>query len=133
MFTRKAILDVPLANAELIEPGRLAAIEGVRPDCDIPLLRSGFGVYREQEDTYVQDAPGFSAAAARYVLASLPDLKALATDFVSLAAMKHMEEGCDAHRVLRGCRGYSDRTAILGSLVGLIGRLSSPHSGSATD
>lgn len=126
VFTRPAIVDVPLAKSELIVPDRLVAVNSVRRDCDILLLRSGFGMYREQEHTYVEDAPGFSAAAARYMLDSLPELKALAMDFVSAAAMKHMQEGCDAHRVFLGCRGYSDRTVLLVEDVLLPSDLTAP-------
>lgn len=114
VFTRPGIADVRLEKSELISPARLApAIEQISRDCDILLLRSGFGAYRDEEHTYVEDAPGFSADAARYILAMLPELRALAMDFISAAAMKHMLEGCEAHRVFLGCPGYSDRTVLL--------------------
>lgn len=113
VFTRPDIVDVRLKKGELIQPEHLEGLKSVRPGCDILLLRSGFGSYRQQESIYVEDAPGFSAAAARYIIEWLPELKALAMDFISAASMKHMEEGCDAHRVFLGCRGYSDRTVLL--------------------
>ena len=34
-------------------------------------------------------------------------------DFISAAAVAHMEEGCEAHRVFLGCAGYGDRTVLL--------------------
>ena len=113
VFTRPAILDVPLAPSQLIEPEALAGLEAVRPDCDILLLRSGFGARRRDAKMYVEQGPGFSAAAARHILSRLPSLRALAMDFVSAAAMAHMEEGCEAHRVFLGCAGYSDRPVLL--------------------
>src|SRR3974390_2868018 len=71
-FTRPAIADMPLEKAELIQPRHLTVLGRLRRDCDILLLRSGFGAYRGDESTYVDDAPGFSAEAARYILGVLP-------------------------------------------------------------
>ena len=113
VLTRPAIADVRLEKSELIRPERLEALEDVRRDCDILLLRSGFGAHRHDERTYVDEGPGFSANAARYVLGLLPELTALVTDFMSAAALKHQEEGCDAHRVFLGCPGYGDRAVLL--------------------
>jgi kynurenine formamidase len=113
VFARPAIVDVQLERGELIRASHLAALASMRQDCDVLLLRTGFGAYRGDEHTYVEDSPGFSAEAARYILDVLPQLRALAMDFISAASMKHMEEGCDAHRVFLGCAGYSDRTVLL--------------------
>ena len=113
VFTRPAILDAPLAPSQLIMPEALAGLDAVRPDCDILLLRSGFGARRGDAQVYVNEGPGFSAAAARHILERLPSLRALAMDFISAAAVAHMEEGCEAHRVFLGCAGYGDRSVLL--------------------
>ncbi len=113
VFTRPAILDAPLAPSQLIMPEALAGLDAVRPDCDILLLRSGFGARRGDARVYVNEGPGFSAASARHILERLPSLRALAMDFISAAAVAHMEEGCEAHRVFLGCAGYGDRAVLL--------------------
>ncbi len=113
VFTRPAILDAPLAPSQLIMPEALAELDTVRPDCDILLLRSGFGACRGDAQVYVNEGPGFSGAAARHILERLPSLRALAMDFISAAAVAHMEEGCEAHRVFLGCAGYGDRSVLL--------------------
>ena len=112
-FHKPAILDVPLGPAHLIQPEDLHGVAGLARDCDILLLRTGFGNHRSNPKLYVEDAPGFSRAAAEYLIREMPGLKALGVDFISLAALKHMEEGADAHRVLLGCPGYSDRTVLI--------------------
>jgi len=123
VFTHPAAIDVPLGACELIEPRHLHPAATVRPDCDILLLRSGFADRRATDPrAYVNEGPGFSRTAAEYLLNVLPHLRALAVDFVSIAAMSHMEEGCDAHRVFLGCRGYGDRPILLVEDVSL------PHS-----
>jgi len=113
VFIRAAILDAPLAPSQLIRPEDLSGLDAIRPDCDILLLRSGFGSRRGDAKTYVEQGPGFSAAAARTILERLPSLRAIAMDFVSAASMAHMDEGCEAHRVFLGCAGYSDRAVLL--------------------
>jgi len=114
VFTRPAVMDVPLGECELIEPRHLQASAAVRPDCDILLLRSGFACRRASDAvTYVARGPGFSRTAAEYLLRRLPELRAVAVDFISIASMAHMEEGCDAHRVFLGCPGYGERPILL--------------------
>jgi arylformamidase len=111
IFTRPALLDIEVEESELIRPGHLAG--PAREDCDMLLVRSGFGARRGDVRTYVDRAPGFSRAAAEYLLRRFPSLRALAVDFVSIAAMAHEHEGAEAHRVFLGCEGYSDRAVLL--------------------
>lgn len=40
-------------------------------------------------------------------------ITAVTMDFISLAALRHMEEGADPRRVFSGCAGYSDRKVML--------------------
>jgi kynurenine formamidase len=112
VFNRPGILDAPVGPGHLIVPADLDGAS-LPPETDIVLLRTGFGVYRVEEKTYIEDAPGFSRAAAEHILRVFPALRALAMDIPSLAAWKHMDEGVEAHRVLLGCEGYSDRTVLL--------------------
>ncbi len=113
IFTRPAILDLPVEPAHLIRANDLDGLSRVPKDTNIVLLRTGFGRRRAEERTYVDDGPGFSRDAAERMLDELPQLRALAVDFISLAAFRHQTEGADAHRVFLGCAGYSDRTVLL--------------------
>lgn len=113
VFIRPAIFDLPVEPEHLIQADDLRDVAIACRDCDILLLRTGFGKHRSEPKKYVEAAPGFSRAAADHLIRELPGLKALAVDFISLAALKHMEEGCEAHRVLLGCAGYSDRNVLI--------------------
>jgi kynurenine formamidase len=113
VFTRPALLDIQVGRNELIIPEHLAAYVQCRSDCDFLFVRSGFGKYRGDAVEYVEHSPGFSAAAADFLMQQFPALRALAVDFVSIAAMHHMEEGCEAHRIFLGCDSYSDRPVLL--------------------
>lgn len=113
LFTKPAFIDVPVKADELILPEHLTSYSGCPADCDFLFVRTGFGKFRADEKTYIEHNPGFSAVGADFLMARFPKLKALAVDFASIAAMAHMEEGCEAHRVFLGCGAYSDRPILL--------------------
>lgn len=113
VFTRPALVDIQVEADTLILPDHLANCAECRRDCDFLLIRSGFGRFRSDAETYIEHNPGFSGAAAEYLMDRFKELKALAVDFASIAAMAHMEEGCEAHRIFLGCGKYHDRPALL--------------------
>lgn len=113
VFTRPAVLDIEVSADELIVPEHLTGCDKCRSDCDFLFVRSGFGNHRSDAETYIEHNPGFSAAAADFLMHRFTGLKALAVDFASIAAMAHMQEGCEAHRVFLGCGRYSDRPVLL--------------------
>jgi kynurenine formamidase len=112
VFTKPALIDVSVKADELILPEHLASIAR-HNDNDLLFVRTGFGQFRSDEEIYIEHNPGFSAAGADFLMARFPKLKALAVDFASIAAMAHMEEGCEAHRIFLGCGSYSDRPILL--------------------
>jgi kynurenine formamidase len=113
IFTRPALIDIDATADELISPERLANCTECRSDCDFLFIRTGFGKFRSDYETYIEHNPGFSASAAEFLMDRFKGLKALAVDFASIAAMTHMEEGCEAHRVFLGCGSYSERPILL--------------------
>lgn len=113
VFTRPALVDIHVEADTLILPDHLANCVKCRSDCDFLFIRSGFGKFRSEAETYIEHNPGFSARAAGYLMDRFKDLKALAVDFASVAAMAHMEEGCEAHRIFLGCGKYRDRPVLL--------------------
>ncbi len=113
IFTKTVVMDIQVSPDELILPEHLDACSAFREDCDLLIIRSGFEEYRADAEMYVDHSPGFSRAAADFLMRQFSGLKALAVDFVSIAAMSHMEEGCEAHRVFLGCEEYSSRPILL--------------------
>ncbi|MBS1874460.1 MAG: cyclase family protein [Acidobacteria bacterium] len=112
-FTAPALLDVAVTDCELITPQHLTACSSLAPESDLLLLRTGFGVFRHEERRYVDRAPGFSAAAAQFLMERFTRLRALAVDFVSISALEHEQEGAAAHRVFLGCGQFADRPILL--------------------
>jgi arylformamidase len=114
VFTRPAVLEVPLVEEELIEPRHLIErASAVSPDIDILLLRTGFGRFRAEERRYVDRSPGFGPAAAEFLMERFPALRALAVDFMSISSPAHEEAGAEAHRVFLGCTRYAARPILL--------------------
>lgn len=114
VFTRAAILPVEVPEDRLIRAEHLQGASGVRRDCDLLLIRTGYSRFRTEDPrAYVERSPGFSRAAAECLLAAFPELRAVAVDFISFASPLHEQEGCDAHRVLLGCPGYGSRPVLL--------------------
>jgi len=114
VFSRPAVLDVPLLDEELIESRHLeAACGAASDDTDIVLLRTGFGKFRGDERRYVDRSPGFGPAAAEFLMERFSRLRALALDFVSVSSLKYESEGAEAHRVFLGCARYAARPILL--------------------
>jgi kynurenine formamidase len=113
VFVKPEVLDIQVSKDELIVPGHLEGVATCRRDCDLLLIRSGFGKYRSDANTYIEHNPGFSAAAADFLMRQFCELKAVGMDFASAAATAHMEEGCEAHRVFLGCGAFSNRPVLL--------------------
>jgi kynurenine formamidase len=113
VFTKPALVDINASKDELITPGHLGNLSACRGDCDLLFVRTGFGRYRADADTYIEHNPGFSAAAADFLMSQFPALKAIGMDFASAAATAHMKEGCEAHQVFLGCGAYSQRPVLL--------------------
>jgi arylformamidase len=114
VFSRPAVLDVPLLDGELIEPRHLeAALGAALDDTDLVLLRSGFGKFRGDERRYVDRSPGFGSAAAEFLMERFSRLRALALDFMSVSSPAHESPGAEAHRVFLGCTRYAARPILL--------------------
>jgi len=113
VFSRPALADIRVGADTLILPQHLVGCDGCRSDCDFLFIRSGFGRLRADAENYIGHNPGFSAAAAEYLMERFKGLKALAVDFASIAATAHMEAGCEAHRIFLGCGKYSRRPVLL--------------------
>jgi kynurenine formamidase len=114
IFEWPTIVDLPLSQDELVTPAHFSKIDQWPQDCHMLLIRSGFSRYRTSDPKiYVESSPGFSRAAADYLMSNLPGLKACAIDWISFASTAHMSEGIEAHRVFLGYPGYSDRSILL--------------------
>jgi kynurenine formamidase len=112
VFERPLVVDLPLTDRQLIRPEDLDAYAGGPDQPDLIIFRSGFEAVREDRTRYEKEGPGFSAAAVRRLWEDFPGLRAVAMDWLSLAAYSAAEEGMEAHRELLG-RGRGDRFVLI--------------------
>lgn len=101
IYLHPAIIDLSLPDEAVVQPEDLAPHLPVLREADILLVRFGYGrVRREQPERYINRCPGFGVAAAEYLRAHLPALRAIGLDVPSLACIAHLSETMGAHHVL---------------------------------
>jgi kynurenine formamidase len=111
VFDRPAVLDLPLGEGQLVEARHIDRADA-DPSADLLIMRSGFERHRGNRERYVMRGPGFSAAAASRTRDAFPAVRAIALDWLSLAAPWAIEEGVEAHRELLG-RRRDDRPILI--------------------
>lgn len=101
VFEKLLLLDIPKSDQGLITEEDCSRSLGGRTECDLLLLRTGFEQYRRSDpERYIRGCPGVSAGAARYLKKSLPGLRAIGLDFISLEWTADKSHGFEAHQVL---------------------------------
>ncbi|MFA5336249.1 MAG: cyclase family protein [Candidatus Omnitrophota bacterium] len=113
VFYRPLIIDVPKEAGEAIEADDLAGRAGQgKPDA--LLIRTGFQKYRQADpERYRSRNPYLSAAAAEYLKRSLPGLRAIALDCISVASHSNRDAGIKTHRILLKEEGPERRAILL--------------------
>lgn len=100
IFDSPVLLDLKLADDELVQVSHLEPHLSEIEQADLLILRSGFEHRRSDLARYVAHSPGFSSDAAEFLRERVPSLRGIAMDWLSLCALAHVEEGLEAHRVL---------------------------------
>ncbi len=101
VYESVAVLDMPKGNGRLITADDLIAAGASLEDCELLLFRTGFGFVRETDPQRYRDvSPGFTAAAAQYIMDKLPTVRCVGIDSISLACARHLDEGIKAHQIL---------------------------------
>ena len=101
VFDKLLLLDIPKPDQGLITDEDCGRALGDRTACDLLLLRTGFERYRRSDPArYIRGCPGVSADAARYLKKTLPGLRAIGLDFMSLEWTTDKSHGFEAHQVL---------------------------------
>jgi kynurenine formamidase len=114
LFRRPVVIDIPKGDDEAVTGEDLAAREAELAGADLILLRTGYGARwrRAEPERYRLHSPGFLGSAGRFMVDRLPDLRAVAMDFLSAASLAHEQEGVEFHRICLGRRA-EDRYIFL--------------------
>ncbi|MFA5148730.1 MAG: cyclase family protein [Dehalococcoidales bacterium] len=113
VFNRPLIIDVPKEAGEAIGADDLSGRIGQgKPDA--LLIRTGFQKYRQTDpERYCSGNPYLSPPAAEYLKRSLPGLRAIALDCISVATHSNRDAGIEAHRTLLKEEGPERRAILL--------------------
>ena len=105
-LTNPLLVEVPCSEDDkLITAADLEQAMPQGTDCDILLLRTGFGQYRASDpQRYATKNPGLDISAAQYIVDHCLRTLCLAIDSISFSALGHASEGIEAHRTLLGNR-----------------------------
>ncbi len=106
VFERPLLLEVPLADDELLTPGHLRPYESQIARADLVLLRSGFQQHRDARERYESHGPGFSADTAAFLRQAGPSLRGVALDWLSVCAVQNPDPGVEAHKELLRSVGH---------------------------
>ena len=119
IFSRPFVLDLKKGDGELVLPQDLKDI----PECDLLLIRTGFYQYRGTEK-YRLNNPGISAAAAKMIRETLPSIRAIGIDSISVSSYTKREEGRLAHQALLDPDAHKNKPLLLIEDMDLSGDLS---------
>ena len=97
IFTRVFIADLSTAEPGLIVTPDHLDLALVPNNTELLLIKTGFGQYRGQ-DMYSKQNPGFHPDLADYLRDTMPDLRVLGFDSISLSSFANRDLGRKAHR-----------------------------------
>ena len=113
VFAAPRLLDVPTGNARFISRDALRPHEATIARADLVLFRTGWSAMRRSDpDRYPTDGPLLHPEAARWLIDDHPDLRAIATDAISIGSPRYPAESVATHHALTGV-GRDDGRFVL--------------------
>lgn len=99
---RKVIaLAIAAKEGQSIEKAQLQGYENEIKNCNLLLIRTGFGEYRRSDpERYTKWNPGLSEGAALYLKATFPALMAVGIDVISIGSFIRPRESHRVHEIL---------------------------------
>lgn len=101
IFTKPAVVDLDLADEQVVQPEHLEPHEERLAGADIALFRFGYDEVRRSDPArYSASSPGFGLESAQWLRDRCPGLCAMGMDVPSLATIASLENTMRAHNVL---------------------------------
>lgn len=104
-YEKPLLLDIPKGSKSKVEPEDLIPYEAKIKDCDLLLIRTGYGKIRATDpEEYKYNSPSVSKRAAKYLMDHFcGSLKTIAFDFLSLGSpIDKSDDGMVAHQTMLG-------------------------------
>jgi arylformamidase len=113
VFHAPRLIDVPRPDGGFIGPADLEGHAAAIGEADLLLLRTGWSVERDRDpERYATRGPLLHPDAARWLVDGFADLRAIATDGISIGSPSRLEETISTHHVLTGL-GRTDGRFVL--------------------
>ena len=114
VFHAPRLLRVPKPDGGFITKADLEPHAAALAGADLALLLTGWGRHRATDpERYVERGPLLHPDAARWLVDRHPDLRAIATDGVSIGSPAHPSETVETHRILAGTGRPDGRFALV--------------------
>ncbi|MDO8303745.1 MAG: cyclase family protein, partial [Sedimentisphaerales bacterium] len=98
IFERPYIVDIPLQDEQNALVSDFEPYKQQLSQCDLLLIRSGFSRFRQTDkNRYVWKTPGVSVEAAKWLMQTCPQLKAIGMDFLSFETLGDTSHKSQAH------------------------------------
>jgi len=110
IFRHPQTVEVELGATELLRCGPW--LEGVRPDADILLIRTGWHRHRGQ-DIYSLENPGIDMEVGFYLRKNRPAIRAVGIDCVSISSYRKRDRGRAAHRAFLDPEGVNNPIVLI--------------------
>ncbi|MDY5648602.1 MAG: cyclase family protein [Lachnospiraceae bacterium] len=104
-YEKPLLLDIPKGSRSKIEPEDLIPYEEQIAECDLLMIRTGYGKLRSEDpEEYKYNSPSVSKRTARYLMDHFGGkLKSICFDFLSLASpVDQSDDGAVAHQTMLG-------------------------------
>lgn len=106
VFTRPVVIDLQMADEQIVMPEDLTPHADALQSADIALFRFGFADVRKTDgERFSKGMPGFGVESATWIRVNCPNLRAVGMDVPSLACIAYLDRTMSAHNVLLGGEG----------------------------
>jgi len=113
VFEAPRLIEVPAGERTVIGPELLQPHAATIAEADLLMLHTGWSARRAGEPArYAVEGPMLAPEAARWLLGAGPNLRAIATDAISIAAPWDFRRAVETHHVLMGV-GRDDGRFVL--------------------
>jgi arylformamidase len=114
IFFRPRVIAIPKPDGGLITLAELEPHRSQLAEADLALLMTGWSQFRASDpERYSRQGPLLHPAAARFLMETCPDLKAVAIDAVSIGAPGYPAESVETHQVLTGVGRTDGRFSLI--------------------
>jgi arylformamidase len=121
VFDAPRLIEVPTGQETMIRRAALEPHAAAIASADLVMIRTGWSDLRSTDPArFANDGPYLEADAARWLIDSHPQLRAIATDAISIGSPGHREIATEAHHVLTGVGRTDDRFVLIYEDVGLV-------------